>query len=245
VDTLRERIEDYTNYFKGVLKNIANMAASEERATPVFRTILYFSCVDAWAGDAFPRQRNKERFVRFLHEITEWEHADRVSIPQLFEHWSTVRTEKRRYLQRLSAAFSYGQSPEATSSEEDLKSFLDETPKERAISEDPRIDALVFEIGVGSKACVELFQFSHLLWDYRSFVVHRFQFPGRATDVLGKKKDVPYYIPCGNVLELVLPVACSQKLCQHSLAKFDRWLRERKIDPYRDSELKTSWKRSG
>lgn len=71
MDTLEERIEEYTSYFKRVLENIAYMAGSEERATPVFRTILYFSCLDAWAGDAFPRQRNKERFVRFLHEITE------------------------------------------------------------------------------------------------------------------------------------------------------------------------------
>jgi hypothetical protein len=245
VDTLEERIADYTNYFKDVLENIANMAASEERATPVLRTILYFSCLDAWAGDAFPQQRNNERFVRFLHEITEWEHADRVSIPQLFDHWSKIRTEKKLYLQRLSAAFNYGPSPEGTSSEEDLESYWDETPKARAISDDPRIDALVSEIGLASKGCVELFQFSYLLWDYRNFVVHRFQFPGRATDVLGKKKNVPYYLPCGNALELILPVACLQKLCQHSLAKFDRWLREREIDPYRDLELTTSWKRGG
>lgn len=148
-------------------------------------------------------------------------------------------------MQKLSAAFNYGPTPEGTSSEDDVESRWDETPKPRAISDDPRIDALVAEIGISSKACVELFQFSHLLWDYRNFVVHRFQFPGRATDVPGKKKDVPYYLPCGNTLELVLPVACLQKLCQHSLAKFDRWLRVRKIDPYRDSELKTSWRRSG
>lgn len=164
---------------------------------------------------------------------------------QLFDHWPKIRTEKKLYLQKLSAAFNYGPSPEGTSSEEDLGSCRDEIPKARTISDDPRIDALVSEIGVASKACVELFQFSHLLWDYRNFVVHRFEFPGRATDFPGKKKDVPYYLPCGNVLELVLPVACLQKLCRHSLEKFDHWLRERKIDPYRDSELKTSWKRSG
>jgi hypothetical protein len=71
VDTLEERIDEYTSYFRVVLENIANMAASGERATPVFRTILYFSCLDAWAGDAFPQQGNKERFVKFIHEIAE------------------------------------------------------------------------------------------------------------------------------------------------------------------------------
>jgi hypothetical protein len=221
------------------------MAASAKRVTPVFRTILYFSCLDAWAGDAFPRQRNKDRFVKFLNEIAEWEHADRVSIPQLYDHWSKIRTEKEIYLQKLSLAFNYGALPEDTSSAEDGESWWDENPEARVISDDPRIDALVSQIGIASKVCVELFQFSHLLWDYRNFVVHRFQFPGRATDVPGKKKDVLYYLPCGNDLELVLPVACLQQLCQHSLAKFGRWLRERKVDPYRDSELRTSWKRGG
>jgi hypothetical protein len=240
VDTLDKRIDDYRSYFERALENIANMAASEERATPVFQTILYFSCLEVWAGDAFPRQGNKERFVRFIHEITEWEHADRASIPQLLHYRSKLRTDKEIWLQILSEAYNYDPSPEGTSSEEDI-----EIPKARAISDDPRIDGLVSQIGVASRACVELFQFSHLLWDYRNFVVHRFQFPGRAIDVPGKKKDVPYYLPCGNALELVLPVACLQKLCQNSLAKFDLWLRERKIDPYRDSELKTSWKRSG
>jgi hypothetical protein len=196
-------------------------------------------------GDAFPRQRNKERFVRFVHEISGWEHADRVSIPQLFDHWFKMRTERNRYLQKLSTAFNYGPLPEGALSGEDAESCWDEIPRARAISDDPRIDALVSRIGVASKTCVELFQFSHLLWDYRNFVVHRFQFPGRATDILSKEKDVPYYLPCDNALELVLPVACLQKLCENSLAKFDCWLRERKIDPYRDSELRTSWKRDG
>ncbi|MGH6900132.1 MAG: hypothetical protein ACREJ5_26880 [Geminicoccaceae bacterium] len=245
MDSLEERIEYYVSYFKRVLENIANIAASEERATPVFRTILYFSCLEAWAGDAFPRQRNKERFVRFLHEISEWEHADRVSIPQLFDILSRTRIEKEIYMQKLSATYNYRILPESTLSDEDIEFRWDELPEARAISDDPKVDALVSEIGIASRACVELFQYSHLLWDYRNFVIHRFQFPGRATDVPGRRKDVPYYLPCGNTLELVLPVASLQKLCKHSLAKFDRWLRERKIDPYRDSELKTNWKGGG
>ena len=217
------------------------MATSDERATPVFRTILYFSCLDAWAGDAFPRQRNKERFVKFIHEISEWEHADRVSIPQLFDHWFKIWAEKEGYLKKLSVTFKYCASPRSTVSEVDVESCWDEVPEARAISEDPRVDDLVCEIGAASRSCVELFQFSHLIWDYRNSVVHRFECPGRATDVLGKNKDVPYYLPCGNTLELVLPVACLQRLCQSSLTKFDRWLRERKTNPYRNSELKTSW----
>ena len=221
------------------------MAASEERATPVLRTILYFSCLDAWAGDAFPRQRNKERFVKFVHEIAKWEHADRVSVPQLFDHWSKMMAAKKIYLQKLSKSFNYDLSSEDAPSEEDIESWLDRIPKARAISDDPRIDDLVSEIGVASKASIEVFQFSHLLWDCRNFVIHRFQFPGRATDVSGNEKEVLHYIPYGNTLELVLPVAFLQKLCQHSLANFGQWLRERKIDPYRDSELRTSWKQGG
>ena len=114
---------------------------------------------------------------------------------------------------------------------------------ESKIRSDPKLDDLLAEIGIACKACVEPFQFSHLLWDYRNFVVHRFEFPGRATDVKAKKSDMPYYLPCDNALELILPVACLQKLCRHSLAKFDAWLKKHGIDPFGDLESKTCWKR--
>jgi hypothetical protein len=114
VDTLSERISDYTSYFDRVLQNIANMAASEQRATPVFRTFLYFSCLESWAGDAFPQQGNKDRFVRFLHEVAEWRYADRVSVPQLLHCCSKLRTDDR---QMLSAIYNYDTSHEDSSSE--------------------------------------------------------------------------------------------------------------------------------
>jgi hypothetical protein len=140
----------------------------------------------------------------------------------------------------ISKIYDYSLSIEDISSEAYV-----EIPKTRVVSDDPRISDLISRIGIASKACVEPFQFSYLLWDYRNFVVHRFQFSGRATDVLSKEKDLPYYLPCGNALELILPVACLQKLCQHSLAELNIWLKEREIDPLRGSELKTCWKRGG
>ena len=141
MDTLEERIDEYTSYFRVVLENIANMAASEERAAPVFRTILYFSCLDAWAGDAFPQYGNKERFVEFIHRITEWEHADRVSIPQLLHCRSKLRTENELCLRMLSKIYDYNFSIEDISSETHI-----EIPKARVISDDPRIGDLISEI---------------------------------------------------------------------------------------------------
>jgi len=245
MDMLEDRIEDYTSYFKSVLEGIASMAAPQERATPVFRTILYFSCLDAWAGDAFPRQRNKDRFVRFLHEIAKWEHADRVCIPQFFEYMSSSQDDNHLILKQISMDFKYGVLHYDILYESNVEIICENIHDTRFISDDPKIDVFLSTIGAESKARVESFQFSHLLWDYRNSMVHRFEFPGRAIDMPSRKQDAPYYVHCDNKLELVLPVAFLQKLCHHSLAKFDRWLRERNFDPYHGSELRTSWKRDG
>jgi hypothetical protein len=77
-------IDSYVTYFRGVLTAIKGLTASADPTMETFfQKILYCCCLDSWTGDAFPGLGNKERFIKFIADISEWELRDRVSAFQL------------------------------------------------------------------------------------------------------------------------------------------------------------------
>jgi hypothetical protein len=231
------KIEEYIRYFHQALTAISKIQSIEERSVPALQQILYFCCLDTWAGDAFPGQKNRCRFVRFLDEIVKRDYKDRVSAFLL-----KVDLEE----DNLVSTPLYGQITDHLSKFADMQSITaDDDPLQRDLKP------------AGQKESQLLVQhrYDHLLWTYRNSLLHKFEIPGKAVDV--KHLKIPYYIStnasnledvCEDngtsqfTRELVLSNPFFRCLCESALKAFKVWLTNNGRDPYRNAELRTSWR---
>jgi hypothetical protein len=233
-------IDRYVTYFRRVLEAIEKLQANADPPVePFFQKILYCCCLDSWSGDAFPGMRNKERFIKFVNDVSEWDLRDRVSAFQLQLALEEEGLRNSPLWDHITAHL--WRSGKVTSTSADCDPTFAELIKHA------RTDN---ECGILREN-----RYDHLLYHYRNSVIHEFLIPGKGFEF--KQEEKPYYINLASKTdsddensvadetcskELVFPNLFLHSFCERSLEAFERWLSVNARNPYDSMPLTSRWK---
>jgi len=221
-------VETFVKYFADQLRLIGEVTHHQYRKT------LFVGVVDTLSRAGVPelKDRNKERFIRFVERFAEWAEAGRVSMPQLAgnlaEQADLVHGRLAEEVDRRLTGWKDGHIYHA--------------------SDDPLKDEiLAFAVNDAERRLVEAHTHLSLLWVYRNMLVHEFREPGYDMGVLGDDPS-PYYMGMDDEeglfrWELAYPTTFFAALAERALVNLKRHLEANDLDPYSFYEFGSIWKR--
>lgn len=206
---------------------------------------LFLSLLDFLSKGAYGKKysRSGERFINFVENFCDWEHVNRISLPQLVLVLN--RTSKDELL--------------------DLKHFttkeLSLWPDDQHIplNYDPERSEVESFLPSGCKVIgdVRLDKLSHvsLLWISRNKLVHEMRFPGKAANVFDF--EYPHYHSLGKIVqcastgkfimepemtwELVYPIPFFNRLIENAVKNLRKYFIENNINPIKSYNLTSNW----
>jgi hypothetical protein len=88
---LHESIERFLDYFDKQLSIVKEVDFKEEVSDCLFKKILYVGFIDALSKTvASPKKGNRERIVSFILNFTDWNNAEKISLPHLVRYLEKV-----------------------------------------------------------------------------------------------------------------------------------------------------------
>jgi len=81
INEIQKQIERFISYFQNKYQTIKNtkFKANDE----LFKKTIYMGIIDALSKTIYPRKGNRERFVSFIENCSDWKYCNRISLPHL------------------------------------------------------------------------------------------------------------------------------------------------------------------
>lgn len=201
-----------------------------------YRKTLYVTAIDTLAGLRFHKsayaqlnRRNRERFIRFLTEYSEWSDGDLVSIPFLKDELETLRLLDRPLGRHVTAKLS-------------RFSTQDGGALPCANIDEPLTTLIALASSEKEEEVIREYQHFALFYRYRNSLVHDSRQPGTAMEVFSSTEGPHYHgylnDPCWN---LVYPLTLFEALLKRSIEGFHGYLTANQIDPYSLVDDKARW----
>lgn len=204
---------------------------------------LFLNLLDFLSKGAYGKKykRNGERFKNFVREFCDWDHAHRISLPQLVLVLNRTSIDEYVDLKHFAT--------------QRLRLWDDGAPK--SIEYDP--DLIEIESFLPQKCKigdVELDKLTHvnLLWASRNKLVHEMRFPGKSVKLF--ELQHPHYHYLGKIdrcalaqkltietgtWELVHPIPFYNELLENAVKNLNKNFRENEVDPIERYNLTSNW----
>jgi len=232
-----ERRTRFFKYFRNEFDLIASIGDREHK---VHKKLCDVALLDTMAGLTFPRNNNRQRFVRLVKELGNWSNCDRISAPHLLRmlelnpapEFDELRDIARNHVGGWAAG-------NLISLEADLEfNFVrSKWPKDNQ-SKEP-LEGVV----------LEHLQHAYLLYSFRNAVVHSFRPLG--SDFETDEDISPYYLSITrigeasekkkNYWDLIYPTEFFKSLTGSILSKVEARIAQAEIDPIEVLEQGPYW----
>jgi len=241
----KEDINTYCSYFKERLEEIKTI---ENR---LYRKLFIVAMIDSLARAVYTNKENRERFINFIRNFSDWQDCNRVSLPQLALNLqsdseirdSELRREVEERLRRWQSVKIYWIN-EVDPGEKEIKKLTTTLESIRLIEKSTHAE---------------------LLYIYRNHLVHEFREPGHPPEI-SSDDTTPYYCSVtelnnkisdrsysGEKLrelmrtsrrtwELVYPVGFFVSIVEKSLAILELYLEEKDLNPYSSYQFGSIWR---
>jgi len=227
---LKKEIDRYCGFFSERLEDVRNLEKT------LFKKILLVTMLDALARVIWPKKGNRERFIDFIDQFSEWKDRNRVSLIQLRLSLAESKKKKKKEGKKFLEGHLLGE----------VKTRLRKWNKE--LSGEPEYNDLkILSKSTGNGEEIEKCRHASLLYVYRCHLVHEFNTPGGGMEASSQAAE-PYYLPMGHLgcngttLELVYPVRFFENLFETSLANLKVHLLKNRIPPLASFHLGSHWK---
>jgi hypothetical protein len=246
MNEINSQIDNFCSYFKrqaSVIKGLrsvprdADGVGSDDYQIRFYQKILLVTALDTFAGIRFPKEnypslhkKNRERFIRFISEYSDWQNGSRVSLPFLFDDLDKHASNNSRLLSFI-------------------KSNIDRfDPKDGILLTPDQIDMLpqqLLEFASTEKEEELIWYYQHyaLLYRYRNFLVHESREPGYAIDGIRDTESEAYYHGYINKPKwhLAYPTELFNRIFINCLNNLKVYLSENQIDPFAFVGDTTRW----
>lgn len=235
INEIQKQIERFISYFQNkyqIIKETIFKSNSE-----LFKKILYIGIIDALSKTIFPRKGNRERFVSFLENFSDWKHCSRISLPHLVRLLEF--TPEPEYSKIREFSFStYGQWPPGKV----ITLEMDPEYKE-VIKYWPRGQENIEPIkGVKLLSLKHI----HLFYTYRNSLVHELRNLAYGVEEFALEKEPSYHsLTTENdeeTWQLVYPLGFFENICETCLKSLKKYLIINNIDPYNSFNFGSYWK---
>lgn len=230
---VEEKIKRYISYFRELLETIRNAKFSKFQTE--FSKILYIILIDTISKTtSISNQTNRQRFVNFINQFSNWKNSTKVSIPHLIKLLDLNPKQEnntlREYcIKQINNWSIVGKIPLDKDAEYDEIKLL----WQKKIH------------GPFENINIEYLQHVHLMYNYRNCLLHEFRELGYGIEF--ESDESPYYHfminrkTNINSWELVYPTKFFDKLCENSLKNLEKYLHENKLDPYKNYYFGSFW----
>ena len=234
INEIQKQIERFILYFQNkyqIIKETKFKSNSE-----LFKKILYIGIIDALSKTIFPRKGNRERFVSFLENFSDWKHCSRISLPHLVRLLEF--TPEPEYSKLREFAFSaYEQWLSG-----DIIGLEKEPKYEEVMRYWPRGKDNIEPIK-GVK--LESLKHVHLLYTYRNSLIHELRNLGHGIEELSLGKEPSYHHLTDEKNEetwqLVCPLGFFENICENCVKNLEKYLTENNINPYNSFNFGSYW----
>lgn len=216
----RPSIAQFIGHFREQLAQIEHIPSEQ------FQQTLYCLLLDPLAKAAYPEAGSRKNVVRLLRELSGWADAKRVSLIQLRlalrSEGLTQGTLYREARKRLRSQLIRNKMPLSASP------LFSELEPYATSKQETRV--------------LDFCTYSHLLYTFRSNLVHEFRLPGYQTD-WGRGSVDPYYSQSAyDKVQLVFPVAFVAQVAHESLRQLEAHLLAHKIAPHSKFNFGSLWR---
>lgn len=235
INEIQKQIERFISYFQNkyeVIKETKFKANNE-----LFKKIIYIGIVDALSKTVFPRKGNRERFVSFIENFSDWKHCSKISLSHLVKLLEF--TPEPEYSKIRKFAFSaYGQWPPG-----EIISLKKDPEFEEVKKYWPKGKENIEPIeGVKISSLKHI----HLFYTYRNSIVHELRNLGHGLEELSLEKEPSYHAMTmedgKNTWQLVYPLGFFENICETCLKNLKKYLISNNINPYNSFNFGSYWK---
>jgi len=235
INEIQKLIEKFISYFQFKFQIIRDteFKANDE----LFKKILYIGIIDALSKTIYPRKGNRERFVSFLENFSDWKHCSRISLPHLVRLLEFIPAPEYSKIREF-AFPAYGQWPpgEIISLEKD--------PEFKEVKKYwPKGQENIESIG-GVK--ISSLKHIYLFYTYRNSIVHELRNPGYGVEELSLEKEPSYHSMTmedgKDTWQLVYPLGFFEIICETCLKSLKKYLIINNINPYNSFNFGSYWK---
>lgn len=217
-------MDQFIEYFKAQKRKI-------ELVEPImYRKVLYATALDPLARAAFGTgEKHRTRIVKLVSEIAHWEHAGRVSLPQLALSLKANKLEDGALYKVVNERLIHWPKSQLLRLETSPlpKELLDIATSKEEIEE------------------IEFCKYQSLFYTYRNNLAHEFREPGYGFE-MSNDGNSPYYHTMSRIghsqsWELVFPVGFFAWIYAEAVDGLAHYLSENDIEPYSQFEFGSRW----
>ncbi len=219
-----DHINQFISVFQKKLKRLEGYQFADEDGT--YKKTILVSFLDALSITVIdPNIGNRKRMVKLIRGFSDWQHADRVSVPELVR--LLENTVDSCFKEPL---FSY-----MTELRLNYNGNMPRLHVDPLLEDVYALWPVLRNIRAGNVASLELLTHANLFYASRNILVHEQRASGLGWDVKGDSVE-PYYLSHlsnrESSVELVYPDGFYFWLVQTVLLRVEKRLREKNTDPY-------------
>lgn len=245
---ITERIQSFSDYLEKKLESIDNLETDDSQQ---FKQTLYVSFIDSLSSCIYPDDRNKDQFVKFVNNYTDWAYRDTYCWFHLHLYFKKNPISQ---LRTLSDYVNDEYSKWDNIAKDKSIVVLDKLPNRgdlesklpKGATPESKFD--VTPLDKKKRFCLNEFKFSYLLYRLRNKLVH--DFSSGCTEKFNMQISEPFYqafnlnSPFSGAevhYELVFPTAMLKALCNSALTKVVGHYKQRQLNPFPDYYSSSYW----
>ncbi|MCL4306443.1 hypothetical protein KJZ99_11040 [bacterium] len=229
-------LQSFVGYFKQYLQDIEFISLQQNSNTRIYKKVLYVSVLDAISASIFPKEINRERFIKLISEFCDWPESRRVSFPH-FRRLVHLLPESR-----FEVLHDYVKKTKF-----DPDSRIDKDPSFAEIAELCKESGIATNEKLFGRITIGDLKHSSLFWQLRNGLVHEFRKRGQGLEdeessdpkVYPNGVVMPYYHSVNNCddqgnihLELVYPLGFFKRIAESALKNAETHFRKIDYNPY-------------
>lgn len=203
----------------------------------IYKKLILVSVLDSLARTIYPQRKNRERFIYFIVNFSDWSDGDRISLPHLVRLLDKSPepefSELRKYAHSLYSKWHDGSVPNLAE-DPDYNSIRSRWPKDKDLMK------------LLDNTSIDSLKHYSLLYFYRSCLVHELRKPGYGFE---SGIDTPHYHSSTDSVfdtdslrwELVYPTKFFINMCKTCISNAKLYYNENKINPYNYFTFGTYW----
>jgi len=220
------KITQFFNHFRKVLKSFNEISVSDSNHTILIQKLMCCSLLDCLSAARFPKKSVSKRFKDFIKIYSNYEHWDKISLPQLYYKFENNPDSKffalKTYVENIVLGkedYSVQNDPIKTELIQNLQNY------KKQIENSPDY-----------KKEIENCSYLFLLYKYRNNLAHDMKEPGHGME--SSEEDVPFYLPMTNLntgrktFELVYPVKFFFNICNECIHNLKCYFLKEGKSPY-------------
>jgi len=224
-------IERFIGHFEKQVQIIDKLSFSlieedEDEKLYIQKEILLVSLIDSLSNIRFNKinfpqlaKKNRERFVRFVKEYSEWKDGNLVSIVFLRDNFSKE----------------FKNNPLFKYIDEKVKNYT-QLDQWKAVNEiDEEVTELkLLAVNEKEEEAIEYYQHYSILYRYRNYLIHEARKPGYGMEFMSYEKDFAIYHSYINdeTLHLLYPIGLIKRITCDSISNIKTYFKEQNINPY-------------